>query len=182
MRFHKAIFAATALLLGGATIAVAATQGTVGATSSGTVNLSLTIPKLVRIFGLTDIALGTYGGTGDVTGSETFCVHNNASAGTYKIRATSTNGTGTDFRLKSGSDFIVYDVTFDDSTTPAGGTNLDNAVEATGPYSGTKYTGAGLGTCSAANASIEVKALEAALQDANPGAYTDTLTLLVTPL
>ena len=42
--------------------AFAATQGTLGATSTGSLNITLTIDQLVQISALNDIALGNYTG------------------------------------------------------------------------------------------------------------------------
>jgi hypothetical protein len=183
MRFHKTAALVAIVLTGGSSLAFAASQGSVGTTSTGSIDISLTIPKLVRIFGLNDIALGSYTGTGTMTGNDTFCVHSNVTSGTYKVKATSANGTGTDFRVKSGSNYIVYDVTFDDDTTEAGSTGLDHDTESAGPYSATKYANVGTATCAGSeNAGAWVTFQETALQEAEAGSYTDTLTLLVTPL
>lgn len=183
MKFRRSAVLAATLLVGGSGLAFGASQGNVGTTSSGSIDISLTIPNLVRIFGLNDIALGSYTGTGTMTGNDTFCVHSNVISGTYKIKATSANGTGGDFRVKSGANYIVYGVDFNDDTAQAGSTSLDHDTESAGPYNATKYPNVGNATCAGSeNAGAWVTFQEAALQEAEPGSYTDTLTLLVTPL
>jgi hypothetical protein len=68
--------------------AFAATPGTLGPTSQGTLEITLTIDPLVQISALDDIALGTYVGLGDMTGADDLCVYSNN--GGYDITATGT--------------------------------------------------------------------------------------------
>lgn len=161
--------------------ASAATQGTPGATSSGSVNITLTIPHLVRITGLDDLAL-VHSATGDITGSELFCVNDNLNATDrgYYITATSQNGSGTDFRLlTTGPAYLVYDVNFDDDTDASDGVNLNNGTQSTTEFDSGSATNMGA-SCSSPNASIRVTITEAAHQAAQAGSYSDVLTLLVT--
>ena len=68
-------------------LSIAATQGTLGSTSTGTANVTLTIPSLYRISGLTDLSLGTYSGSGTMTANEDVCVYSNVN-GTYRVNIT----------------------------------------------------------------------------------------------
>ncbi|MCW9015528.1 MAG: hypothetical protein OQJ89_01045, partial [Kangiellaceae bacterium] len=52
---------------------MAATQGTLGTTSTGTLDITLDIDNLMRVSNLDDINLGTYAGAGNLTGSDAFC-------------------------------------------------------------------------------------------------------------
>ena len=63
----------------------AATQGTLGATSTGTSLVSLTIAAQYQITGLTDLALGAWSGSGNMTANNDVCVYTNDSTGNYQI-------------------------------------------------------------------------------------------------
>ncbi len=181
MRNFLALVTAAAVATGSCA-ALAATQGTPGATSTGTIGITLTIPHQVRITGLTDLAL-TYTATGNITGSKTFCVNDNLDAGGrgYFITASSANGSGSDFRLTaSGPLYLIYDLDYDDDTDAGtGGASLNNAVITTTEFDSGSATDMGA-SCSTPNASILVTITEAAHQAAQAGSYSDTLTLLVT--
>ena len=72
--------------------AFAATQGTLGATSTGSLNITLTIDALVQISALDDIPLGNYTGGANMTGADDLCVYSNT--GGYEITATGDDGAG----------------------------------------------------------------------------------------
>ena len=60
----------------------AATDGTLGTTSTGTSDITVTIPELILISGMADITFGTYAGTGDLDVNEDICIYTNKDAGT----------------------------------------------------------------------------------------------------
>ncbi|MEX2327270.1 MAG: hypothetical protein WD558_06040, partial [Pseudomonadales bacterium] len=55
--------------------AMAATQGALGVDSTGTTDISLEIADRVQISSVDDIALGAWGGSGDLVGTSQFCVY-----------------------------------------------------------------------------------------------------------
>ena len=71
--FYKVIFLLAVLI---PSVNFAATQGTLGTTSTGTVNISITIPALVQLTGLSDIAMGT-SSSFPATGNTTACIYSN---------------------------------------------------------------------------------------------------------
>jgi hypothetical protein len=149
----------------------AATQGTLGATSTGTSDISLTIPEQFRISNLQDVSFGTWNG-GDLSSHQNTCIYHNGD-GSYSITATSSTGS---FALQKGSDFIPFEVYFNNAPTPSGGTNL--------PYNSATPTTGGNTTssdCSTGglSANIRVRIAEANLQAANAGAYNATLSLII---
>ena len=87
--------------------AFAASDGTLGATSQGSLNITVSINNLVQISHLNDIALGTYTGLGSMTGADDLCVYSNN--GGYDITATG-NGASGAFRLIGASANIPYTV------------------------------------------------------------------------
>lgn len=158
-----------------------------GTTSAESATVSITIASRVKLSGLTgatDFQFGTYDldTGGDEIGALDLCAWSNdgsPSAYSYQITGTSANGSGTDFRMTVGGEFLVYQVYWADSsgvTTPAGGTQLDQAVA----DSSFAMPGANTPSCGGGdNASLVVEVLEDDIADApgNASAYTDTLTI-----
>lgn len=151
--------------------ALAATQGTLGTSSTGTAEVSVTIPEQFRVSNLQDVSFGTWGG-GDLTNNQNTCVYHNGD-GSYSITATSSTGS---FALQNGPDSLPFEVYFNNTPTPAGGSAL--AYNSTTSTSGSNTTAA---DCSAGglSANIRVRIAEGDLQAANPGAYNATLSFII---
>jgi hypothetical protein len=128
IRKHLAAAVALASAVTVATPAYAASQGSVGATSTGTADVSVGVSDRVRISNLNDMAL-TFAGTGDVVGTDTFCVYRNGT-GSYDIELSSANaGSASEFRASDGAGtFVDYVVTFDDDDTPADGVDTTSGT------------------------------------------------------
>ena len=171
----KKIALAAAFVALSATAAYAATQGTLGATSTGTADISVTIAEQFRISSIQDYAFGTYSGTGNLTANDDVCVYNNGT-GDYRITA-SGSGAASAFTVASGANTIAYQVFYNDVTGTTGAVQLTAATQS-GVQTGANTT---INDCSAGGLSgnVEVRMLQAALQAAPAGAYTGTLTLLV---
>lgn len=165
-------------------VSMAATQGNVGATSSGTAVINATIPKLIRITGLTDVTITpTNSATGFnavVSAPGAGCVRQNGN-GTYGIVATSANGAALDaltplilndgaFVLKNGALSLAYGLEWKASPL-AYATNL--GLQTPDSIS--------LGSCAPSGNNLGVNISATALDDALAGTYTDTVTLVVTP-
>lgn len=168
------------LIVAGAFIAtgsvIAATQGTLGVTSTGTVDISVGVGDQIQITALADI-IGPYVPGSDFTGSSPACVYRNGGSGDFDLTITSANGSGTDFRLNDAGTFVIYDVTFNDSLS--GAVNMDNGV-----LNNTSFTNADTTstTCSSApQSTLAINVPDANLGAVGPGTYTDTLTILVAP-
>lgn len=158
--------------------ALAATQGSVGSTSTGSLSISATVPGRVQISGLTDIAFGTVDPTVAASSAEDVCVWSNTSGKGYSVTA---NGSGASnaFTLTDGTNTLAYDVQWADTSGQSSGTALS-----TGAALGAQVSTATNPTCSAgpaATASLIVNMTAANLQAAVAGAYTGTLTLVVAP-
>src|SRR5215471_8322431 len=89
---------ALSILLAAGT-AFAASDGTVGANSTGTSDISVTIPKLIRARSFSDYTTASYAGTGDINQNDDLNISANYS-GTYKVKATSSTGS---FVISDGS-------------------------------------------------------------------------------
>jgi hypothetical protein len=154
--------------------AFAATQGSLGATSQGTLDITLTIDPLVQISALDDIALGTYTGGGDITVGDDLCVYSNN--GGYDITATG-NGTGQPFELIGTTENIPYTVEW--ATTAGAGTGTALTAGVALPDQGGTFTTPDCG--GTPNAQVIVTVADADLASAPSDSYTGVLTLLVAP-
>jgi spore coat protein U-like protein len=174
-RIARSIALASALA-GAATGALAANQGSLGTSSTGDLGVTLAIADRVQISGLDDIPLGTYGGSGDLTGESLFCVYRNGT-GLYDLEASSANADGTTFRASDGTNQIAYAVKVDADTDASDGIPVASGEPETGLQGHDSATDCG----GSDNASLQVSFAEADLQAAPTSSYNDTITVLVTP-
>lgn len=153
---------------GGPALVLAATNGAVGATSTGTTVITATIPDRVRVMGFTDISLGPYAGA-DLTGTSPACVSHNG-PGSYGITLTSANGS---FVLASTTQAATlrYSVAWGGRTIPYG--RPSGAFTADNPT---------LASCTPVTDRLRVTIPAREMDVAPPGAYFDTLQIIVTPL
>ncbi|WP_133139417.1 hypothetical protein [Legionella genomosp. 1] len=168
------------VVLTGSFNAFAATDGTLGTTSTGTVNVSITIPALVQISGLADIALGTPVAF-PVTGNTTACIYSNVASplGSYFVTATSNNASAGAFRVNDGgTNFITYSAYWN-NTSAATQTTLLTSGTKTAQQTGGNAVSLTCGGTPNANFNISFSAAQVA--GAPAATYTDTVTLLITP-
>ena len=166
--------------------AQAATDGTLGGTSTGTSTLSVNVPLRALITGVADLnfssELTTWNGADDVTLADSVCVF--TSGGAYEVTA-SGSGAANAFTVTDGSTLISYTVQWDDSAGASSGTALTTGVQSSANFSGTTT----LGDCTPTptnnatfivtmNGDSGTNDLASATTGVN---YTGTLTLLVTP-
>lgn len=180
---QKRAFMAAAILLAtpfvGATTAIAATDGSLGATSQGTVDITASVPSRVRLSKLTDVSLLNQDPGSDAVANQNVCVWSNTATSGYSITATG-NGAGNAFTLASGTNTVPYSVEWAGVSGQNSGSALATGVASTG------YTSvATQQLCNAgpsASASLIVKITSADLSTMSAGqSYTGTLTLLVAP-
>lgn len=151
----------------------AATDGTLGATSTGTVVISVATASQIQVSGLSDIALALQG-SGDVTGDTAACVYRNG-AGTYTITATG-SGASSAFEISDGGvNTMDYTVTYDDGTGV-------QALAASTVLAGRSNADLASPTCAGgSNGTIAATVAAADFSGAPAGTYTGTLTLVVAP-
>ena len=89
--------------------AFAASQGTLGSTSTGSVGISATIPARAQISGLTDIGFGTVDPASAASQTEDVCVWSNTPGRGYQITATG-SGSSNAFTLSDGTNTLPYSV------------------------------------------------------------------------
>jgi len=172
--------AAKGLVTGGVAVMIAANgfaanQGTVGATSSGDLDISLTVLDEVRISNLADITLGTFVGA-DLSGTSPACVFRSGT-GNYEITATGDGGAAADeFSLAGGTDTVDYTVTYDDGSGP---TAVTSGTALGGQTGGDPASDTCAGTGD--NGTIAVNVLATDMAGLAADVYTGTLTLTVAP-
>ncbi len=177
MKKHNIAKAMRQIALGGAlaaaaTTGFAATQGSIGFTSTGDLDIDLVVSDEVRINNLADITLGPFVGA-DVSGTSPACVYRNG-ADTYNVTATG-SGALNAFTLTNGVQTVPYSVTFSDLTDTvslaSGTAALRDDAERTS-----------LTNCSGGdNAAIGVTVTAADAAGLAQDTYLGTLTLLVAP-
>ena len=154
--------------------AFAEEQGTLGATSTGKSEVTLTINDQVQITGVDDITLGAFNGTDDLTGSTEFCVYR--SGGDDYQMTISAEGK-TSLEVATG-DTIGFTARVDGDNNAS-----DGALIAHGGTSGT-FTGSNALDCNTTdNAALEVNFAAADLRTASAATdYTATVVILVEPI
>jgi hypothetical protein len=173
-----AVLGAAATMIGGSAYA-APTQGTLGATSTGVVNLSATVPNKVQITGLSDVTLSNLDPSAAASSAQNVCVWSNTGTKGYNIKATG-SGTSGAFTLANSTFTVPYSVEWSGSSGATSGMALTAATVKTG------FTSTAVDpTCASApttSASLILKFTAADLQSMRGGqAYTGSLTLLVAP-
>jgi hypothetical protein len=156
--------------------AFAAGDETLGATSQGSLDITLTIDPLVQISALDDIALGTYAGLGDMTGADDLCVYSNN--GGYDITATG-DGAGQAFQLTGTNSAAIIPYTVEWATSAGAGSGTDLTTNVALPGQGGAFSTPDCG--SADNAQVIVTVADAVLAAAPSDDYLGVLTLLVAP-
>jgi hypothetical protein len=179
--------AATYITLFGAVVActwpvaasAAPTQGTLGSTSTGIVNISASVPNRTRITGLSDVSFANQDPSVAASNAQNVCVWSNTATRGYTITA-SGSGASSAFTLSNGASTVPYSVEWAASSGQASGSALTAATA-----SASLTSGAVNQTCSSAplaSASLIVKMVPTDLETMSAGSsYTGSLTLLVSP-
>lgn len=169
----------------------AATQGNIGSSSTGTVSLTVVNREFALIFGMTDVDLGTWNGSGDLSGSDDICVAVSSTIPTflgqprfYRLRATGDGdlGSADAFTLSNGVDQIYYRVFLTDEDSQIemlpGNINSGNHFIGTPQYNANiaAFFGGAANPCITPNATITILVEEAELTT-GAGIHTGTLTL-----
>jgi hypothetical protein len=158
--------------------ALAASQGTLGATSTGSVAIGATVPGRIQISGLSDVVFGTVDPSIAASSAENVCVWSNTSGRGYAVTAAG-NGASNAFTLTNGTATLAYSVEWAGSSGQASGTPLTTGTPLTGLSSTATSPTCAAGP--ATTASLVVKMTAANLQAAVASTYNGTLTLVVAP-
>ncbi len=177
-RLHDRLFravrvaAVAAVAAGGP--AMAATQGNIGASSTGSTAVSARSGVFIWITGLDDLDFGTWNGSSSLTRDSLHCVGVNSVSRRFNVRAVG-SGVGGAFTLSNGTTTLAYAAAY----RSVGGANralAPNVVQ-------TAHVGATLGACRSGSQPIRLRLTISAGQfgNARDGVYTGTLTLTVAP-
>ena len=162
----------------------AATQGSQGATSTGTIENIVIVGRQIWIRSLRDFNFGVWNvGDGTLSDNDNVCIGKNDFFAPYAVRAAG-DGDGLDpaaFTLSNGADQIYYNVYWNDANGTGGNQQLTPGLVLHG------QTGAPfvfflnvIGLC-ITNANLQIEISDTELQSATGGNYTGTLTLLIIP-
>jgi len=159
--------------------AQAATQGTMGSTSTGSVSISASVPGRVQLSGLSDVSFTNQDPSTAASNAQNVCVWSNTSTRGYNVTATG-SGTGNAFTLANGAQTVGYNVEWAGSTGQSSGTALTSGTPLTGLTSTATTAGCSAGPVTTASLIVKIpttnlQSMQAALS------YTGTLTLVVAP-
>lgn len=180
--FNRHVVAASVAALaafGAAGAANASTQGSLGATSTGSVSISASVPSRVRISGLTDVAFTSVDPSVDVANAQNVCVWSNTSTKGYRLTATG-SGASNAFTLANAALTVPYTVEWSGSSGQTGGTSLTAGTALTGLLSTATNSNCASGPSASASLIVKIGAASLQTMDASTS-YTGTLTLLVAP-
>lgn len=175
-----AVFAFAVASSGSAMAATA--DGTLGATSTGTADVTLSINEQFQISDMDAFAFGAYGGTGDFDANDDICVYHNGD-GSYRVTITddSNNVSANAFQVEDATDTneINMSIFWNDVTGVTGESAVTYNTALT-PQSGANTSAA---DCSVGglSANLHVVLAEADLQAATAGSYDSELTVLIEP-
>lgn len=165
-------------------IGQAATQGSVGTTSSGTVDVNVVVDQTIIIHNLRDYNFGLWNlGDGTLNDNDDVCIGKINFGSPYALRA-SGDGDGFDpaaFTLTNGSDQIYYNVYWNDEVGTGGNVQLSPGLILNGQTGSVASFAQNRNNCNRPNANLEIEITNTELQTAIGGVYTGTLTLLVIP-
>jgi hypothetical protein len=179
-RFAGALLAGASAALLLAAPAAASTQGSFGATSTGSVTINASVPGRVRISGLSDVTFSNADPSVTASNAQNVCVWSNTSTRGYTITA-SGSGAANAFTLSSGAlPAVPYSVQWAQTSGQTGGTGLAPGTALTGQTSGATNSDCSAGPSSSASLVVSVASSE--LQGMTSGVtYNGTLTLVVAP-
>ncbi len=169
----------------------AATPGVLNTTSTGSLDITVINNEFALIFGLNDIDLGTWNGTGDMSGNTGICVAVTSTIPTflgqprsYRLRATGDGSIANpnDFTLSNGVEDINYRVFLTDTNGQIemlpGNINSARQFIGNAGYNANiaAFFGGAANPCINPNATISILVEEAELASGG-GTHTGTLTL-----
>lgn len=177
LRYRPLLAGCAAVLAHGS--AVAATQGTLGATSTGSVTINASVPNRVQLSGLSDVSFLNQDPATAALNAQNVCVWSNTSTKGYNVTA-SGSGTGSAFTLNNGALTVPYSLEWSGTSGQTSGTALTSGTAVTGLKS--TATSATCSSGASSSASLIVKMSTGNLQTMQAATtYTGTLTLVVAP-
>ena len=173
------VFVFTALMA--ADCAKAATQGSSGATSTGSITITASVASRVKISKLNDVTFSSVDVSSAVSNNQSICVWSNTATKGYNITATG-NGSGGIFTLDGGSGTtpMAYTVQWNQNSGQSSGTSLTAGSSLTGQKSTATQQDCTSGPSTTASLIIGISATELG-NAVSSATYTGILTLVVAP-
>ena len=165
--------------------AFAATDGTIGATTTGIVNLNIVKPPVVAANSLNDVSLPSYHiGDGDKVIASPACVYSSTLGGGYTVQGVG-SGAGGAFTVDDGASHVLpYVVIWNSGGAGAladSGISLTANVTSVVQYNAATDSATCSGAAPGSTAQINVHVLGTSLDTAPAGTYSGTLTFIITP-
>jgi len=160
-----------------------------GETSTGTSDISVDIPPLVKISGIQDLTYNDYTGHPDgitrANLNQDVCIYSNldTDGGSYSVTLSGTStGAPAGFTITSGDGLeawerIAYSAFWNDASGIGGGEEMDHGD----PDDGFENFSNLIDCDGTPNANFSVSMTQANLLAVRPGTYTGTLTILIAP-
>ena len=142
------------------------------------IDLTVVINPLVLVEGLDDIDLGTYAPGVDPSNSDSFCIGTNAAAGATIIATSNSSGTGFNLTGANVGDEIPYAVTLTDSN------GVENPINEGGiglSLPQAQLDDLNCNGSTGGDVTMTVTASALTINSAADTAYSDTITLIITP-
>jgi hypothetical protein len=157
--------------------AMAATDGTFGQTSLGSVTISATVPGRVKLTKLSNVTFSNVDPSAAVSNAQNVCVWSNTAGRKYTIKATG-SGSSSAFTLTDGVGIVPYSVEWAQTSGATSGLAMTAGATLADQVSSSLTQ-----DCTAGNsASLIVGIASTDLQGMTASTpYTGTLTLLVSP-
>lgn len=174
-----------ALLVVLSPLAWAASDGSEGTTSQGTSDLSVVVPKLVKIVGLANLSQTYNGSSGGFNQNDDVCIYSNmdTGSGTYSVTITGSNNpkatsptAGFYVGNATTDQEAAYTVKWNDESGLTG-----NAAVTHNSALGTQNGFTNDAACGTPNANFQVQITQANLLALRPATYTGRITILITP-
>ena len=158
----------------------AATQGSLGATSTGSVSITATVPNRAQITALSDVTFTNADPTVAASNAQSVCVWSNTATKGYSITATG-SGTAGAFTLASGVlTAVPYSVQWSQTSGQSSGTTLTTATALASLVSTATKPTCTSGPATTASLIVTIGTTD--LQNMVAGSsYAGTLTLLIAP-
>ena len=163
----------------GAPAALAATQGSLGATSTGSVAISASVPARARLSGLNNVTFSSVNPANNASNAQNICAWSNTPTKGYRITA-SGSGAGNAFTLSAGALSVPYTVQWHGTSGQTSGTALSAGSQSGGFVSAATHQQCSSGPAASASLIVGITATNLQTMQAATN-YTGTLTLLMTP-
>ncbi|MCE2965236.1 MAG: hypothetical protein LW855_05530 [Alphaproteobacteria bacterium] len=169
---------AAALITSSITPALAASQGVLGTTSTGTAEIRATVANLASISNLNDFIFPTWTGSGDLILTDNVCVYVNNRGGRYQLTASGNGRSG--FNLTDGAgNPLTYEAQW--NTRAASGGESLRSGQTLRSRSNADTSSIDCSSGRNLNSALTITLREAALRAAPAGNYAGVITLTVAP-